>query len=398
MFEAPLSIYLLLPSSVFILIISFFLFFGNRNKKSFLFFLAGVFQFFWTFGTYIFWKYSSLGYSVSPFYGKLFSLAVFLIPVFLYHFSVEFCKVQSQKVHLFVAYLVSFVFVTIVDAQKIIDGLFFYKWGKFSEASFVFHLYCGFVFLLLLITSYNFFKALVSKEVDPEIKKDKIVLFLLGFAIFGLVFIEFLPVQGINIYPLFYLTIPVYALIIAYILIERNPFALIVTTDVLVAVIITLLASFLVFPDIQIGTPERSLIFILISVACFLLLKYTYELKDKNKLFEEELAGRTKELKERALELSTAKQQLEISNRILEEKIKERTKELEKANQGLEKQVAERTKELQRKANELEEKIRELQEFSNIFVDRENKMVELKERIKELEEKLKEKNNGKNIN
>jgi len=30
-----------------------------------------------------------------------------------------------------------------------------------------------------------------------------------------------------------YLTIPVYALIIAYILIERNPFALIVTTDVL---------------------------------------------------------------------------------------------------------------------------------------------------------------------
>jgi len=174
--------------------------------------------------------------------------------------------------------------------------------------------------------------------------------FLLGFAIFGLIFIEFLPVQGINIYPLFYLTIPVYALIIAYVLIERNPFALIITTDVLVAVIITLLASFLVFPDIQIGAPERSLVFILISVACFLLLKYTYGLKDTNKLFEEELAERTKELKERALELSTAKQQLEINNRILEEKIKERTRELEEANQNLEKQVAERTKELQRKA------------------------------------------------
>ncbi len=392
MFEAPLSIYLLLPSSIFILAVSFFLFFGNRNKISFLFFLAGIFQFFWTFGTYIFWRYSSLGYHVSPFYGKLFSLAVFLIPVFLYHFSVEFCKVQSQKIHLFIAYLVSFIFVTLVDAQKIIDGLFFYKWEKFEEAGFVFYLYCGFVFLLLFITFYNFFKALFSKEADPEIKKDKIVLFLLGFAIFGLIFIEFLPVQGINIYPLFYLTIPVYALIIAYVLIERNPFALIVTTDVLVAVIITLLASFLVFPDIQIGAPERSLVFILISVACFLLLKYTYGLKDTNKLFEEELAERTKELKERALELSTAKQQLEINNRILEEKIKERTRELEEANQNLEKQVAERTKELQRKAEELEEKIKELQEFSNIFIDRENKMVELKERIKELEEKLKKKN------
>jgi len=55
-------------------------------------------------------------------------------------------------------------------------------------------------------------------------------------------------------------------------------------------------------------------------------------------------------LKERALELSTAKQQLEISNRILEEKIKERTKELEKANQGLEKQVAEKNQRTAKKS------------------------------------------------
>ncbi len=389
MLDTPLSIYLLLPSSVFILIISFFLFAGKKNKINLIFFLIGILQFFWTFGTYIFWKYSSFGYTTTPFYGKLFSLAVFLIPVFLYHFSIEFCKVQTQRVHLFVAYIVSFLFVAIVDAQEIINGLFFYKLGDFDQSSIIFYLYSSFIFLLLLITLYNFLRALLSKEADTERKKDKAILFLLAFAIFGLVFIEFLPVQGINIYPLFYLTIPVYALIIAYILIERNPLALIVTTDILVVVIITFLAFFVVFPDVQIGIFERSLIFILISVACFLLLKYTYQLKNQSKRFEEELEERTSELRGQALELGMAKEELEKSNRILEAKIQERTRELQEANQGLEEQIAERTGELKKKADELEEKIKELQEFSNIFVDRENKMVELKDRIGELEEKLK---------
>ncbi len=389
MFSAPLSIYLLLPSSVFILIISFFLFAGRKNKINFIFFLIGILQFFWTFGTYIFWKYSSLGYATAPFYGKLFSLAVFLIPVFLYHFSVEFCKIQTQRVHLFIAYVASFLFVATVDAQEIINGVFFYKRGDFDQSSIIFFLYSSFVFLLLLITIYNFLRALLSKEKDMEVKKDKTILFLLAFAIFGLVFIEFLPVRGINIYPLFYLTIPVYALIIAYILIERNPLALIVTTDILVVVIITFLAFFVVFPDVQIDIFGRSLIFILISVACFLLLKYTYQLKNQNKRFEEELEERTNELRKQTLELGMAKGELEKSNRILEAKIQERTRELQEANQGLEEQIAERTKELKKKAEELEEKIKELQEFSNIFVNRENKMVELKDRISELEEKLK---------
>ena len=391
MFNAPFSIYLLLPSSVFILLISFFLFAGKKNKINALFFFIGILQFFWTFGTYIFWKFSAFGYTTTPFYGKFFSLAVFVIPVFLYHFSIEFCKVQTQRIHLFTAYIVSFLFVAIVDAQEIINGVFFYKWGDFDESSIIFYLYCSFVFLLLLITLYNFLKALLSKEKDTEAKKDKTVIFLLAFAIFGLVFIEFLPVQGINIYPLFYLTIPVYALIIAYILIEKNPLALIVTTDILVAVIISFLAFFVVFQEVEIGIFERSLIFILISVACFLLLKYTYQLKNQSKRFEEELEERTNELRGQALELGLAKEDLERSNRILESKIQERTKELQEANQGLEEQVAERTKELKQKAEELEEKIRELQEFGNIFVNRENKMVELKEKMSEMEEKLKKK-------
>ncbi|GMX58639.1 MAG: hypothetical protein MCSN_2930 [Candidatus Microsyncoccus archaeolyticus] len=387
MIDTPLSIYILLPSSIFILLVSLFLFISKKERPYLVFLLIGVFQFIWTFGTYFFWKISGLGYEMDPFNEKLFSLSVFIIPVFLYHFSVEFCKIASQRIHLFLAYLISFVFVFIADSNEIINGLFFYSWKNNDGSDTVFHFFAFFLLVLLVITMYNFSKSILSKK-EKEERKDISLIFLLGFAMFGLVFIEFLPIQGINIYPLFYLSIPIYALIMAYILIEKNPFALIITTDILVTVAIAFPAALVIFEDVEMGATERSIIFIIISVSSFLLLRYTMKLRNINKDFETKLIERTKDLEENTRELFDIKEKLEKTNEILEEKIKEKTKDLQGLNQTLENQVKERTKELDIKTQELEEKIIELQDFSNIFINRENKMVELKNKIKKLEEKL----------
>ena len=387
MIDTPLSIYVLLPSSAFILIVSLFLFVLKKERSYFIFFLIGLFQFFWTFGTYIVWRLYAFGVQVNPYSEKIFSLSVFLMPVFLYHFSVEFCKIKSQRLHLLIAYLISFVFVFVTDASQIINGLFFYEWkGLGEDPNNVFHFFALFLLALLILTLHNFFRGFLNKQQQKE-KKDITLILLLAFGVFGLVFIEFLPLQGVNIYPLFYLSIPIYALILAYILIEKNPLALIITTDVLVTVAIAFPAALVVFQEVEMGVTERSVIFVLVSVASFLLLRYTLRLRDMNKDFEETLNERTKELKKNTAELKDAKKQLEKANKILEEKIKERTIELQKLNQSLEEQVEERTTELNKKTEELEEKIVELQEFSNIFVNRENKMVELKNEIKKLKEK-----------
>jgi len=203
-----------------------------------------------------------------------------------------------------------------------------------------------------------------------------------------LVFIDFLPVYGINIYPLFYLTIPVYALIMAYVLIEKNPLASIITTDILVATLLTLLASLLVFPDLEVTFPEKSVIFILICVLSFVALKYTHQLSQEKGAFEEKIGKRAKELEEINNQLKESRQACETANTILDKKVKERTRDLQGLNDSLEKLVSERTKELERRTKQLEEKIVELEQFSDIFVNRENKMVELKDRIRELEDKL----------
>jgi len=245
-----------------------------------------------------------------------------------------------------------------------------------------------FVVALLAMSLYNLFKAWQNR-VDKSIRKDTVLYLLLGIAIFGLVFIDFLPVYGINIYPLFYLTIPVYALIMAYVLIEKSPLASIITIDILVATLLTLLSSLLVFPDLEITFIEKCVIFILICVLSFIALKYTHQLNEEKGMFEIKIGERAKELEKINNELIEAKNSCEIANTILDKKVRERTRDLQGLNDSLEKLVSERTKELKRKTDQLEEKVKELEQFSNIFVDRENKMVELKDRIRELEDKVK---------
>lgn len=389
MIETPLSIYLIIPSSIFILLVGSFIFFKNRSKENFLFLFLSIAQFLWAFGAFVVWQGHAFNkISGSVLLNKVFALAVFLIPVFLYHFTVEFCKIKNQKYHLFFSYLVSFFLVFATDVETVINGVFFYKWGDWGVSSIVHYLFSLFVMVLLGMSLYNLFRAWRDKA-PGDTRKDTILYLLLGISIFGLIFIDFLPVYGINIYPLFYLTIPVYALIIAYVLIEKNPLASMITTDILVATLLTLLASLLVFPDLEVTFAEKSVIFILICVLSFVALKYTHQLDEQKLVFEGKIEERTRELENKNIELKEAKESLEETNTALEMKVKERTKELQSMNDSLERLVSERTKELKRKTAELEEKVKELEQFGDVFVNRENKMVELKEKINELGDKLK---------
>ncbi|MFA5431625.1 MAG: hypothetical protein WC319_01930 [Candidatus Paceibacterota bacterium] len=389
MIDTPLSIYLIIPSSIFILLVGSFIWFKNRGKTNLLFFLMSIAQFLWAFGTFIVWQGHTWGIiNQSILLNKAFVLSVFLIPVFLYHFTIEFCKIKSQKFQLLFAYLFSFFLVFMTDVDSVINGVFFYRWGDWNTVSIVHYAFSLFVIYLLSMSLCNLFKAWQNRT-DKSIRKDTALYLLLGIAIFGLVFIDFLPVYGVNIYPLFYLTIPIYALIMAYVLIEKNPLASIITTDILVATLLTLLASLLVFPDLEITFIEKSVIFILICVLSFVALKYTHRITEEKIIFEETIEKRARELEETNIQLREAKESSEAANNVLDKKVKERTRDLQGLNDNLEKLVRERTRELEKKTKQLEEKIVELEQFSDIFVNRENKMVELKEKIRELEDKLK---------
>ena len=84
-------------------------------------------------------------------------------------------------------------------------------------------------------------------------------------------------------------------------------------------------------------------------------------------------------------DLRKSKKALEETGKVLEIKVRARTRELQELAQGLEDKVKQRTKELQ-------ERIKELEKFRRLTVGRELKMVELKRKIRKMEAQLREAN------
>ncbi|MDD5568811.1 MAG: hypothetical protein PHG23_00090 [Candidatus Pacebacteria bacterium] len=391
MISAPLTIYFLLPSSIFIAFISLFLFVKKKSQATTIFMAVGLIQLFWTVGTFILWESYSVGLEPKiDLISKVFAAAFFMIPVLLYHFSVEFCAAAKQKLFLLLAYLVSIGFIGISDPQTMITELFFSKLGT-SQPGYIYYAFIIFSAILLAMTLYNFFYAWLNKKSQEKEKQNLVLSFFLLFAVFSIAFIFFLPRMGVQIYPIFYLTLPVYSLILGYVIIEKNPLASVITTDILITAVLAFFAAMIIFPQIELTQMARLAIFVVITFISFILFRYMNRIKNQKAEFEEMVKERTKELEDNTAQLMAAKKELEKSNAILETMVKERTKELEQANSSLEIQVSARTKELKKRTQELEEKITELQDFSNIFINRENKMVELKNRLKEMEARISEK-------
>jgi uncharacterized membrane protein YhiD involved in acid resistance len=270
------------------------------------------------------------------------------------------------------------------NAQAVINEIFI-RWIPGTPINFIYIAFAFLAIILLFITLFNFMSAWLNREEKRERRQEMLLFILLCFGMYGLTFVYFLPYAFINILPIFFLMIPVYILILGFVVIERDPFASILTADITIAVILVLLASFIVFPGMELDLLSKSIIFVLISVICFLLLRYMNRLNNQKIEFELLIEERTKELQEKNWRLNELNDQLEESNAVLEVTVKARTRELKELNDNLEVEIQSRTKELKKKTQELEEKIKELQEFSNIFINRENKMVELKEKIKDLE-------------
>jgi methyl-accepting chemotaxis protein len=100
------------------------------------------------------------------------------------------------------------------------------------------------------------------------------------------------------------------------------------------------------------------------------LVGYTKELEKK-------VAERTQALEATVTELKHTTTELAAAKTGLEKKVAERTEELEKERHSLEEKVKERTKDLEVAKEDLEKKVAELEQFHDLTVGRELKMIDL---------------------
>lgn len=147
---------------------------------------------------------------------------------------------------------------------------------------------------------------------------------------------------------------------------------------ILVEVFVGLMgASLLVLPIFINSLWQQALLIVLFIFFCvfgYVLVKNTIKEYREKEILETEVAQRT-------MDLERAKASLEEMNKILEVRVRARTRELRELNQQLELKIAERTR-------DLESKIKDLEAFQKITVGRELKMIELKSEIKKLKAQL----------
>ena len=111
------------------------------------------------------------------------------------------------------------------------------------------------------------------------------------------------------------------------------------------------------------------------------LSKAQAELTGYTKELEKKVAERTQTLEKTVSELQLTTTELSAAKTGLEKKVAERTAELEKERVSLEEKIKERTKDLSSAKNDLEIKLAELEEFHDLTVGRELKMIELEKEI-----------------
>jgi len=272
MIQIPFPIYLLVPSGILIFLMGFYSWFKVKNKENFVFFILSILYSLWSIGTFMMWQYCGNDMEVL-FWDRFLYLAAIFVPPIIYHFSIEFCKIKTQRVSLFLSYLLAIAFAFLSRTDYFVKDIFNYQWGCHTQAQIGHHFYLIFTAVFLFLAIRNFL--IFLKNQKEQNKKSQTLYILIAIFIWTFTGIETLPAYGIGIYPIFYLALPLFTLIIAYAITEKQLFGPILATHILIAAILIFLATILVFPTVEIGIWGRLACFLIMLYLCYLLLKYS---------------------------------------------------------------------------------------------------------------------------
>jgi signal transduction histidine kinase len=274
----PFPVYFLVPSSVLIAMVGLYSWLRVKRKENSIFLCLAFCQAVWAICTFIMWKSCGNDQAVIFWDRVLYFATTLMIPL-LFHFTVEICrlwKITKYKILTYLAYILGLFFAYLATTKYFVDKVFYYKWGCHTYAQIGHHFFFIYLIIFCSIALYELFKTFNDKKVDNWVR-DRARYTFIAFFVFTLAAVEMLVAYGISIYPIAYLCFPIFSVIITYAITEKNLFVSVVATDVLVAVILVLVATFFFFSELELSMLAKGIIFILLLSSCFLLLKHNHE-------------------------------------------------------------------------------------------------------------------------
>jgi len=210
-----------LISSIFVFLLGFFVWYKNRGSKiNIIFSLTCLAIAVWMFGTFMMFKSGSDDQAVI-FWDRIVYIGVVFIPTLMFHLSVVFTgKFKQQRRSLFMAYILSSIFLVLSRTDYFVTGVFRYKWGLHTRAALFHHIFLvffGFYLIKFFANFYNLYKTTKSALIRNQAKYIFLAFFILTFGALG-----YLPAYGIGIYPVYYLLGVAFVIITAYAIVTHR--------------------------------------------------------------------------------------------------------------------------------------------------------------------------------
>ncbi|MES4784484.1 MAG: hypothetical protein C4294_00100 [Nitrospiraceae bacterium] len=161
----------------------------------------------------IFMVYSSKGQEESLFWQKAIYVGGVYIPAFFYHFCVSFMGQPTCRL-IVPNYLISTIFLFLISTPYLINGQYSYFWGDYPKAGVLHPLF------LLFFASVSFLSLrklyLGYKESTNSLESTRIKYLFSAFVIGHLASLDFIQSYGFEFYPIGYLFVSVWAIIVTY--------------------------------------------------------------------------------------------------------------------------------------------------------------------------------------
>ncbi|MBU1102846.1 ATP-binding protein [Patescibacteria group bacterium] len=219
--EISFTAILSLVSAIFVFGLGFFVFFKDRKSKiNRIFGLMSLVVSVWLFGT--FEMLTAETDAAAIFWDRFIYAGVVFVPALMYHFSLVFSKIKSQKNLLIVSYILSVVFLFLSRTDYFVSGLFRYSWGVHTQARLFHHIFLAVFFFFLFLTLKNFYRFYTNKSLSGAEKTQAKYVFLAFFILITIGSTAYAPAYSIGIYPFSFGSGLVFSIILAYAIVRHR--------------------------------------------------------------------------------------------------------------------------------------------------------------------------------
>ncbi len=161
--------------------------------------------------------YSTPHEEAALFWGKFIYVGMVYIPAFFYHFCTSILRLQAHTKRIWANYLISTLFLFLIPTPYLIDGQYSYFWGYYPKAGSLHPLFLAYFFSVSAASLRKLYHGgYKAKEESPplEVTRNKYVFW--AFAIGYLASADFAQSYGYEFYPMGYLFVSLWAMVIAY--------------------------------------------------------------------------------------------------------------------------------------------------------------------------------------